>query len=220
MNRLYLIDNIRGFAFILMVIHHIVFFYDASNNFTTNYSSNIIIDIIGSIARTIFILLVGISLGLFNKKNKIKNRFKRSMEILVHGFLISITTYIFYPNLWIRFGVLHFIALTSFLCSFISRYKYLTIILFIISLFLKFPITNTFLDIITGSNTTYTMLDWFSLQKWLPLVLLGIIVGQNLNFNIESEKNILTYFGKNALNLYTIHVIFLIIFYYIIKKYI
>ena len=51
-----LINQLRGFAFILMFIYHIFVFLKILNN--NNYLNNYIINTIGIISRTIFILLV------------------------------------------------------------------------------------------------------------------------------------------------------------------
>jgi uncharacterized membrane protein len=72
MDRILLIDNMRGLAFLMMVVQHIPFFYDLSNNNETKYNNNIIIEFFGSASRTIFILLAGISVGLFNKNQHLK----------------------------------------------------------------------------------------------------------------------------------------------------
>ena len=62
-----LIDMLRGIAFILMLIHHIFYF-----NPKSLFSVPDIVNIFGVISRTIFIILVGVSIGLFkNKKRKI-----------------------------------------------------------------------------------------------------------------------------------------------------
>ena len=45
-NRLFLLDNIRGIAFIFMIIHHIFYFYDVSRNYNTSYANNKFVSII------------------------------------------------------------------------------------------------------------------------------------------------------------------------------
>jgi len=82
MTRIAIIDNLRGLAFIFMIIQHIFYFYDVSTYYETEYSKNIFIDLSGTIARTLFIFLAGCSLVLNYKKNKesfMKNKFKRNM---------------------------------------------------------------------------------------------------------------------------------------------
>jgi uncharacterized membrane protein len=69
------------------------------------------------------------------------------------------------------------------------------------------------------------MMDYFPLNKWLPLILAGLIVGQHFNLsklnfnNFLSNNNILTKIGQNSLQLYTSHVVILLIFFYYLKKY-
>jgi uncharacterized membrane protein len=216
-----IIDNLRGFAFILMIIHHINYFYNITKN---NYSNNAIIENIGSVSRYIYIFLVGYSLVYsytgkdFNKF--IQDRFKKSFEILCHAFLITLITYYYYPDKYIRFGILHFIGIITILFAFIMPYKNLYYILLFLIIFIgtqKIPRINNFIDTIIG-NSQYNMMDYFSLIKWAPLVLIGIIIkSHDLNlekifdFNIFNSNNILTWFGQNSLNLYTIHVFILII---------
>ena len=67
------IDNLRGIAFILMIIHHVFYFKDVSNEYSTSYADNIFVKSSGTIARTLFIFLVGLSLSISGKK-KIKNQ--------------------------------------------------------------------------------------------------------------------------------------------------
>jgi len=217
--RYVLIDNLRGLAFIFMIIHHIFYFYDASNN--TSYANNDFVNTSGTIARTIFIFLVGCSLVIAYKKNgeKFNNkRLEKSLLILVHALIITFITYIYYPDRYIRFGVLHFIALATFLLSFIVPYPKLYIIILIVSLLYKPPVINPFIDVISGSRSHFSMMDWFPLNKWLPLVLVGMISMDNLdlsriNIPLLNNENILTWIGKNCLNLYTIHIVFLILLY-------
>jgi uncharacterized membrane protein len=162
-----------------------------------------------------------------NKKKFIKKRLEKSLLILGHAAIISLLTYYFYPEFYIRFGVLHFIGLATFLLSFLVPYPKLYIIVLLIIILYKPPKINEFFDIILGNNPHYQMMDWFPLFKWLPIMICGMIFGtlsklntdtlSKLNINFLNKNNILTFFGKNSLNLYTLHIIILILFYKIIQ---
>jgi hypothetical protein len=226
MTRLLYLDNLRGIAFIFMIIHHIFYFYDVSNNYNTSYAKNIFVDSSGIIARSLFIFLAGVGLSFINnKKEKLqtsfKKRFKRSLEVAIHAAIISLVTYIYYPSIFVRFGILHFIALATFLLSFIAPYPKITLLILIISLFYKAPKINPLIDTITGSNLNYNMMDWFPLKPWISLMLTGLVFGQNINLatfnNLLSNNNIITKIGQNSLELYTGHVL-LLIFVYSLKK--
>jgi uncharacterized membrane protein len=227
MSRNILLDNFRGIAFILMFINHIIYFNDVSNNYSTSYSQKFFIDKIGVIARGLFIFIAGISLSFINKNFNKTKRFKRSLEIAFHALIITLLTFYFYPKIFIRFGILHFFALTTFLLSFIAPYPKLSFIIFILSLMISIyniPQINPFIDTITGASIKWTMMDWFPLNKWLPVILAGLIVGQNFDLsklkfnNFLSNNNILTKIGQNSLQLYTSHVVILVIFFYYLKK--
>ena len=217
------IDNLRGIAFLLMIIQHIFYFKDVSNNYSTSYANNIFVKLSGTVARTLFIFLVGLSLSISEKnktKESIKKRIKRSTEILINALIISFMTYMFYPNIFVKFGILHFISLVSLLGSYFVDKKKLTLIcIFIFALIKPISVNNQLIDTITGGKIYSSMMDYFPLFPWFSLVLTGIFFGQNIDLSkIEKKLNIinnkiLIKIGQNCLNLYTTHIVFLIIIY-------
>ena len=220
-NRIEIIDNIRGIAFIFMIIQHIFYFYDVSTYYETDYASNPLISMSGTIARTIFIILSGYSLALSNKKNK--NKFKTSILVLTHAMLITCITWFLYPEFFIRFGVLHYIGLSTILLSYLAPYKNLYLPALIISYIAsnnipQFKDANIF-NLILGGKTTYNMMDYFPLLKWLPYSILGMLLFKTFNLetnkiNLNNDiKSILSNIGKNSLNYYTLHIIILLLFY-------
>jgi len=226
MERLIIIDNLRGIAFLFMVFQHLFYFYDVSNNYNTSYSHNSLVSSAGSIARIMFILLAGFSVSMnYTKDNKIhlKKRINRSSEILLHGLFITAITYLLYPKNFIRFGILHFLAVGTLLISVISPYKIGAIIILGLSLCISYPKINPFIDTITGASTPGSMMDWFPLDKWIPVLLVGMIIGQNIDINklntpLLNFNNFITDIGKNSLNLYTIHVVLLLCIYTIFNE--
>jgi uncharacterized membrane protein len=208
-----------------MVFQHIFYFYDVSTNYKTSYSSNELVFTSGMISRTMFILLAGYSVYMtYGKDNKvhIKKRATRSFEILIHGLFLTCFTFIIYPDNFIRFGILHFLALATLLISVLSPYKIGAIVALVMSIFIRYPNINPFIDTITGANASATMMDWFPLDKWMPIILLGLVIGQNvdvskLDIPFLEFNNIVTDIGKNSLNLYTIHVVILLLLYRVIN---
>lgn len=215
MMRINTIDNIRGIAFILMVIYHSFYFYDINKK--SSLCSNNIIYTIGYIARITFILLTGYSLVLaYKKEDYLRKRLTNSLTIGSHALIISIVTYLLYPDIFVRFGILHFISFATLLVSFIMYgmhsitsnkhiYPILTIIILIVSSVFTFPSINPFINTISGANIEYNMMDWFPLQTWLPILFIGVVLGQTVELSFMENDNILTKIGKNSLNLYTLH---------------
>jgi len=217
------IDNLRGIAFILMIIHHIFYFKDVSNNYSTSYANNIFVKFSGTVARTLFIFLVGLSLSINDnnkKSNKLKKRIDRSFDILVNALIVSFVTYMYHPTIFIRFGVLHFISLASLLGSFFIDKKLLTFICMILFVIIKpISVNNKIIDTITGSKINYNMMDYFPLFPWFGLVLFGLFIGKNSDLSkINESLNFINYttltkIGQNSLKLYTSHIILLLVIY-------
>lgn len=239
-----IIDQLRGLAFILMIVHHIHYFYDVGNNYITNTARSSIVETSGTISRSLFILLVGVSLyhnySKIRKKNNkseckqkfIYERLNKTIKILLHALIITGITCMLYPNYPIYFGVLHSIALGSLISIiFVDKPTIGFLVAIIMTIFSneikqKISDVNLYSGIhtILGTNNYHMAIDYFPLLKWLPLLLLGIFIGY-LQENPEGElldelgsykKNfnqILTFFGKNSLNIYTAHLIFLLYYY-------
>jgi uncharacterized membrane protein len=88
---------------------------------------------------------------------------------------------------------------------------------------IKYPHIHPYIDTIIGTNAPMPMMDWFPLNRWIPVLLAGLIVGQNLiknevNIPILEFNNIITDIGKNSLNLYTAHVTALLVFYKLLNN--
>lgn len=216
--RLSFLDEIRGIAFILMIIHHVNYFKDVSSNYTTNYSSNPIISAIGTISRNIFIILVGFSLyeSYLKEKNECfyQKKIKRIMNIYFHALIITVVSHLKYPQYGIKFGVLHFIATVSLLLlPLISNPKlimFLGVITFIFKDYFP-PTNNSIIDFLLGTKINYSMMDYFPLLEWFPLVSVGV----GMSYLYHNKELISNYFlqmiGKNCLNLYTLHVSLLLL---------
>jgi len=226
MSRIILIDKIRGFAFIPMFIFHIFSTYDLTNNFTTLTSGNPIVSFLGQI-RNVFIILAGMSLSLsaLNKRNNksyYSVRIKRSIQILIHALAISALTEYLFPGFAIKFGILHFIGIATLLLAPIASNNILLLIVLLIC-FIKIPNINPTVDTILGTSIHYNMADWFPLKQNLPLIVSGVLLGnvifekKNKIDKVQTQDSVLEWMGKNSLDLYTGHVVLLILIFYIAK---
>jgi uncharacterized membrane protein len=214
------LDIFRGFAILCMILYH--FTYDL------NYFRIITIDlnhtpsflIIRYSIMSMFLLSVGMSLTLAHK-NSIKWSAirKRILQLGIASVLVSIATYVVFPNNWVYFGILHFVLLGSLIALPLLKFPKLTLILSLL--------------ILVGSDTQllhlhglYTFLqvplslplhseDLVPLFPWLAVILLGtLIVHHDYHqkifthklFNINSSTNkILKKMGQHSLVIYLIH---------------
>lgn len=210
--RFYEIDTLKGIAVILMVIFH--FFYLVSKMEIKYINTRCgLLYASAKTAHCLFIFLVGVNLAISYKKFKEKNKedfdndknkyyskyikkvLKRVALLVVAAIAVSILSYLAFKNLYVKFGIFHFIATALLLTAPIVGSKYLSLIVsavigLLYSIFNSEKMRN-FTSIachktpifcfVTGIfNTKFSSLDHFSLVPYLGLVSFGIFIGNIL----------------------------------------
>lgn len=201
-----LIDSLRGFTIILMIIFHLSF--DLSNFHFTN------IDIVNApfwyfLPRLIvflFLFAVGMSLTLVHGKEiKWKPFWKRFFKIVFFALIISLVTYFMFPDNWIYFGTLHAIAVISLMSlPFLKRPN----IALITALALFIP--SIFFDKnIPWFQLPTTSWDYIAPFPWVGASLLGIFAVHKGLQNVHVADNKITrslnFLGRHSLLIYLIH---------------
>jgi uncharacterized membrane protein len=220
--RLDQIDILRGIFFIPMFIYHIFSFYDLYKN--TSITDNPIIKYMGYV-RNLYIILAGYSVYLSWKYKKsdieyYKTRFKRSIYIFILALTITLLSYYFFPNMSIKFGILHFIALGTLIITPLAHINMpiITMIALVCSIYLTYPSINPYIDTVTGAQIHFSAADWFPLQKYLKLLILGLLMAQLFYIKPYKAKNkienIFKEMGKKSLELYYSHFVILLVIYY------
>lgn len=237
-NRIDEIDFIRGIAIILMVFYHWFSLLDL--RIKSNYTDNLFISLIGHFARTSFIILVGISseLSKQNTKNNdkyIDKQLDRVLYLVIYALLITIISRIAYPDMYIRFGILHYMSVALFLLTFMSLIpEDFPVILGIFMLFTYVfymqdkRSNNIFLNAI-GFTPNYNTIDYFPIFRWFWLSSIGLYIGKNIyndgkrtypspyfNKNIISKN--LVIIGKYSLEIYLLHLPIIYFIQYLIYK--
>ena len=210
------LDFIRGIAILLMIVFHLCF--DLNNFHFIN------IDIYHRVDRdwfyfrmiilTLFIVCVGISLALANEEKidmqKVKKRF---IQLSFFSVLITVASYITFPQTWIYFGVLHFITVASLMALIFVRHEWialifavLIIVLFnlnIINMHWLYELTREVLHLPVKTE------DLVPLTPWFGVVLIGIFIGKKRLFLFPLSSNRFTKFigllGKHSLIIYLLH---------------
>lgn len=212
------IDYLRCIAFILMIIHHI---YYIPKVFSKDRQIPDWVSVSGYISRHIFIILVGISLTISYKtdpKNFNKKQIMRAIKVLIHAFFITLISYqTLGKKKMIMCGVLHFIGITVFLFHWFAQQPALGSILILLISTLNTQISEKNYFTYVLGNPTYHIggIDYFNLNSWLPLVLVGILIGQNIEKPNEGSNNIcVDTINKYCLELYTLHISLLLVYYH------
>jgi uncharacterized membrane protein len=237
--RFWEVDSLRGLAVILMITYH--FLFDLT--FFGVYSFNVNSGSLWFFARltaSIFIFLMGLSLtlsssraelsGNYIQSNLFRKYLYRGIKIFLLGLLITITTWIFIPQEFIIFGVLHFIGLSIILAYPFLKRKYLNLILGLVIIFIGIYLQTLSFDFnwlmwLGFVPSTLHTVDYFPIFPWFGIVLLGIFFGRLLYKNYHRQFKLpdlstnflvrsFSLFGRNSLIIYLIHQPILIIVLY------
>jgi len=225
-NRYIEIDFLRGLAIVGMIVFHYYFVLVFLGVEDINLYQGWWLVLARSVQLT-FLSLVGVSLSVakINSKSKnphsfIINRYKRAAQIFLGALLVTLVTYFFLPDYFIRFGILHFITASILLLAPLAGYRLAPILIGIFVILLT-PFINSFASsalslIVLGFEPVgFASLDYFPIFPWISTVAIGIGVGSILyrekspfKFNDTVTKILspVAFLGRNSLLLYLIHV--------------
>lgn len=212
--RYHLIDALRGLSIILMLAHHFGYtlLYFGFN--MENTLASPIIGFLSPLFAGIFILLSGMS-SRFSRSN-----IKRGIMTLVFAAILTFVSSFFDVYIW--FGILHFLGLSMLTYGLISKFidkipfwpsLFLWSVLFIVG-FIKLPAladNNLFLWFGLYKPGNVSQADYFPFGKWFFLFLAGTRIGQLVkehkfpkwfyNFNMP----FLPFVGRHTLIIYLAH---------------
>ena len=264
--RFFEIDFIKGFATIFMIIFHffyLMYFMDIVK-FEIKQG---ILHMMAKISHTIFILMVGvnsaISYNKFREKNKklyekdkssFNNQYigkvaKRALFLLLAGFTMTILSYLGFGNLFVKFGIFHFVGVALLLAIPIvhSKFLALAVTLFIgiihvlsktarLQAFFSTQCQNIpFICFVSGVyNIKFSSLDHFSIIPYFALVTFGIFLGhllytdrkrkflnekENEKFENYEKKNVVNNIGLMGKNSFIIYFFHFVLFYIMLIGY-
>ena len=180
-------DHWRGVAVVLMVIYHLAWDVDRLGLYAIELG-NLFWFIEGNVVRISFLLLVGVSLFISYQSSRahddafslfFKRQLKRSMIVFSSAMVIPAITFKLFPLDYIRFGILHLIAVGILLGALLIRRPLFALILGIVclyaGLFVNMVTVDTFLLLPLGlTYTDFKSIDYFPIFPWTGFVFLGI----------------------------------------------
>ena len=177
------IDFIKGLAVINMVIFHIFYLGEYMNKLPFNTSSGLL-SMMARFAHTTFIICMGINsyflINLIKKKNKTKmeyykKKFIRFLKFSVVACLVSFTSYLaFGTDMFVKFGIFHFMALATLVVGFFVDKPTLTlisipIIHLLFTLLENKNVINNIAGFALGLNYNYSSLDHFAFFEMVSI---------------------------------------------------
>jgi uncharacterized membrane protein len=219
--RFWEIDILRGFA----IINMIIFNYSFALSYLKIYNLNLGLTYAVLIAST-FIFLSGLSLTIsYNRvkskkpKEIYKKFFSRGLKIVGYGILITVITFLAFPEAFVIFGILHFIGISIILGQFFLKFKKLNLFLGLLIIFLGFYLQSFRFDfswLLWLVPTYFYTFDYFPILPWFGVTLLGIFFGNWLyrngkrrfkikDFSKLSIVKFLVFLGRKSLIIYLLH---------------
>lgn len=212
------IDALRGIAVLGMIIFHFFFDLDYFDILRNQMFSGWWL-IFARFGQFLFLGLVGFSVALSSRSFSVQCL--RAGKIFAAGMLVTFVTWIFAPDAFVKFGVLHFIGvaipiawifkagikknllvggsvtlLAAFASFFAGRY------------FLSLFSTSDFLFPLGIISPGFSSLDYFPIFPWIAVVLTGLVLGElylkNVRKNFE-EVFLLSWMGRHSLIIYLVH---------------
>lgn len=227
--RFWEIDFSRGFAIIMMITYHTLYFqkYFGGDNF--NFSS-LFWHIFQLSTATIFLFLVGVSLTLSYSRAKQEYKTerlfpkycKRGLNIFSLGLCMTALTWVFLRGSYVRFGILHLIGVSIILAYPFLRLNILNLLIGILLVSLGVYFRNTTFDFpwlmwfAFVKEHYYRTVDYFPLMPWFGVTLIGMFFGKLLYPNCKRRINLadLSHFyiikpfcflGRHSLIIYFLH---------------
>ena len=204
--RYQLLDQIRGFAVLLMIIFHFSYDLAVFGHVNIQFQKDPFWWGFPRLIVFLFMIAVGMSLRLVHVPNyRWKPFFQRWLKLVVFALIISVSTYFAFPDRWIYFGTLHSIAVCSLMAIPFVRYPKISGLLALIFLV---PVV-LFKWSLPWIELPHKSMDYIPAFPWVGVVFLGIYL-HSVNFNKFLLPDIkplqaLAWMGKHSLLIYMLH---------------
>ena len=217
--RLHWLDALRGCAIVLMFIYHFCFDLNYFGVFQQDFNHDIRWLGFRAIILSSFLTLVGLGIALGHaEKIRWTAFWKRWGLVASSAALVSIGTYVMFPNSYVYFGVLHHIALASLIALAFVRVPKLALALGIVLLVVGNFVSHPYFD--------QPWLHWFGLMTtkpitedyvpqlpWFGMVLIGVAIGCWIKVSVPFQnwraESVVTkgfiWGGRHSLILYLVH---------------
>lgn len=229
-SRLWEIDGTRGVAILMMIVFHTVFdlsFFaiapvDVATGFWRYFAYA---------TATLFLLIVGISLVVSHDRAAMKmsgfplvQKFiLRGAGIFALGLLVTLATWLYLPQGFVVFGILHLIGVSVMLSPLFFRLKawyipagiFCILIGWFVTSRMSLPSPSVLLLPLGIHAPSFWSVDYTPLFPWLGVVLIGMGVGTllyaggNRHFALKPLPDLLvtplSFLGRHSLVIYLVH---------------
>ncbi len=202
------LDSLRATALVMMLV----------SNFITDLNHFDLMEVRKGdqwwwLARATAFLFVGISgFSYFlahQKEYNFLKTFDRTKRLISWAVVITIITYIFEPEAYVRFGVLHLLALASIVSFPLARRPLFAFFAGLLLFFIPLS-SNPNLVWFGLRETGFFAVDYFPLNPWLGVFFISLALSSLVYPNAKPLTEIKwperwLWFGRNTLIIYVVH---------------
>ncbi|CAN1526784.1 COG3503 Predicted membrane protein [Rhabdaerophilaceae bacterium] len=217
--RLGVIDLARGVAVLAMIVYHFGWDLSFLGLIENEFRQQVTWVWFGRAIAASFLVLVGFSLVLAHERGVVAGVFLRRLaRVSCAALLVSLGTYLIFPQKFVFFGILHAIAVSSVLAwpflSVPTVWIGLAVILIAVaSQVIESSLLNAPWFVWLGlSSEIPATLDFVPIFPWFAFVLVGIGLARVIDLKKSSRPRIqiktavlLVWMGRNSLVIYLVH---------------
>jgi uncharacterized membrane protein len=226
------VDALRGIAIILMMAYHSVFDLSFLGLAAIDLQQGFWFFLPRAIG-ALFLLIAGASMALSESKDRqgahegYWHHAKRGLKLAAAAAAITLATWIYPHEGFIQFGIIHLIALATFIAPLFFRLGKLNVLLGLVIIaaggIVDAAQTDShYLFWLGITYPGYTALDHYPLIPWFGVVLIGLYAGQALFPDGKSRMGmkapaadspaarLLAFLGRHSLAIYLAHQVVLI----------
>lgn len=205
------IDVLRALAILLMVAFHLAYDLREFGAININYTSPLWFWI-GKAAALLFIFISGLAAGLS------KSPLRRGGQVLLWGMAVSAATYLAMGELYVRFGILHFLGVAMMLFPLLNSLASplllgLSALAALLGFWFKKIVLKTSLLIPLGLiPKEFGSIDYYPLFPYLSVTILGILVyrhcyasGNQRLFKLKAVPQPVLWLSRHSLAVYLLH---------------
>lgn len=213
------IDGLRGAALCLMIVYHFSFDLNWFGFIRADFDHDPFWLGFRGVIVSSFMLLVGLSLLLARRAGVTRRHFWRRIALIAFcAILVSVASYVTFPQTFITFGILHCITVASVLAWPATRFPFAAlaggVAIVVIGNVVQFPLFDTpwlqWLGLMTHKPLTE---DYVPLLPWLGVVMIGIALGHLLSLRqfrplrplSKVTPRWLLWLGRHSLLVYMLH---------------
>lgn len=217
------IDVLRAAAIVLMVLFHLVYDLNTFAGMNIDYQAPLWF-FIGKTSALLFIFLSGLSSGFS------RSPVRRGIKVLFFGMVITVVTYLFLKDEYVRFGILHFLGVSMILSPVFSRMSSRMLwgligVFALLGFWFQGQVLATSLFLPFGlMYDGFGSIDYYPLFPYLAVTLLGILAYRHFYaqrakslFPFRLNFELTRWLGRNSLGIYLIHQPIILIVIFIVK---